>query len=119
MLNEGLVPRYTLAVVFAANGATAHLIMASRPEDDPFLMFYVSIILAAMICGFGPALMTSALSTIIVWFFFIPPIFSFAVMRASDFGALLLFLASGLLIVAAIRFCARSGKARRGESIQM
>jgi K+-sensing histidine kinase KdpD len=52
--------------------------------------------------------MASVFSTLIVWFFFIPPIFSFAVMHASDFGTLLLFLASGLTIAAAIRFLSRA-----------
>jgi K+-sensing histidine kinase KdpD len=108
MLKDSLVGRYILASVFAGNGAAAHLIIASQPDDHPFLTFYISIILAATICGFGPALAASVFSTLIVWFFFIPPIFSFAVMRASDFGTLLLFLGSGLLIVAAIRFLSRA-----------
>jgi hypothetical protein len=40
MLNESLVQRYALALVFTVNGAAALLIVVSRPEDRPFVMFY-------------------------------------------------------------------------------
>src|ERR1700676_5374294 len=76
-----LIKRYLLALVFTAIGSAGHLLMSSGPEGDPFLTFYIPITLCAMIVGTGPALLTAVLSTLIAWFFFIPPVFSFALTR--------------------------------------
>lgn len=84
------------------------MLIAPGAGSDPFMTFYIPITLSALICGFGPALFTAISSTIVVWFFFLPPAFSFSFTRAGDIVALMLFFASGLLVVVAVAVRYRS-----------
>lgn len=65
---------------------------------QPFIFFYPTITLIALLGGFGPALFATLLSASIAEYFFVEPLNSFAIDHTRDVVGLLLFLATGTAI---------------------
>src|SRR5258708_32162314 len=56
---------------------------------QPFIVFYPTILLIALLCGFGPALFATLQASAIAAYLFLEPPNSFAVSRPRDIFALL------------------------------
>ncbi len=71
--------RYLVAVVLFLIALFARLELADAlpPSGFPFLTFFPAVLLAAYFAGLGPGLLTSALSLVAAWFFFLGPQDSF------------------------------------------
>ncbi|MGC4043919.1 MAG: DUF4118 domain-containing protein [Armatimonas sp.] len=72
-------------------------------EDAPFLVFTVAVIVAALWGGFGPGVMATGLSAILVLIFFLAPALSFKVEGTSNTIHVILFLLIGVSISAMAR----------------
>jgi two-component system sensor histidine kinase KdpD len=79
------------------------------------LFFVVPVVIAAMRYGLWPALGASVLSVVAINFLFVEPRFTFAVARAQDLAALVLFAAVGVL-VSIVAERARTADAARLEA---
>jgi K+-sensing histidine kinase KdpD len=43
----------------------------------PFITYYPAIVIAALVCGFWPGMLTALLSAVLAWYLFVPTVFSF------------------------------------------
>ena len=101
-LQNDWVVRYGLSLAAVA------LALLVRVAQIPFLgeeafsftPFLVAVVFCAWYCGFGPSVMTAALSIVIIWYFFFEPRYSFRLVDPSVqlpmFGSFALY--SGLII---------------------
>ena len=92
----GPLLRYALAIAFVA--AALFLSLALQPSfGNPFwLLFPVAVIASTWFGGRGPGWVAVGLSTLVVLYYFIPPIRSFA-MKPRDVPFFLLFIACELV----------------------
>ncbi len=65
---------------------------------QPFLIFYPFIILAALLCGFGPALLATFLFAAITDFYFLEPTHSLVARNSRDIETLLSFVLMGVVM---------------------
>src|SRR2546423_1632438 len=64
--------------------------------SQPFLVFYPTILLIALLCGLGPGALATVLAAAIANYIFLPASYSFALSRLRDLVALLIFTLMGL-----------------------
>jgi two-component system, sensor histidine kinase PdtaS len=90
--------RYALAtvVVLLAFAARYLIIQSGAPRTYPFLLFFPAIILVAMLFDRGSGIYAVLLSAVIVDYFIIEPVGSFAVATVADGTALAVFTVAGL-----------------------
>jgi PAS domain S-box-containing protein len=91
--------RYGLALLFVAEA----LALNSLPPAGtklPFIFFFGAVALSARLCGFGPAVMATVLSSFLAKLFFIPPYFSL-VPTATGLAQVMLFMLISLIITSA------------------
>ena len=74
--------RYSLAAALFAVGFALRLILIPADGGYPFLTFYSAVIIAAMVCGTGPAILTATLGAAAAEYYFIPPLHSLAIGHA-------------------------------------
>src|SRR5205823_14126061 len=63
---------------------------------QPFLVFYPTILLIALLCGLGLGAVATLLAAAIANYMFVPASYSFALSRLRDLVALLIFTLMGL-----------------------
>jgi K+-sensing histidine kinase KdpD len=90
---KSLAP-YAASLVLVLLGIVANIAVSRGMEGDPFVSFIIPVTLASMFFGLEAGLLTTALSAIAGWYFFIPPAFSFAIQRVADATSLGMFVAS-------------------------
>jgi two-component system sensor histidine kinase KdpD len=66
-------------VVVSASTATAWFVFGQRQLADVVMVFLLGVVIVSMRFGYGPSLLAAVLSVVSFEFFFIPPLFSFAV----------------------------------------
>jgi K+-sensing histidine kinase KdpD len=88
-----------------------HELLSPGLDGYPFATFYIPIGLSALIGGFRASIVATLLSTAIVWYFFLPPEYSFRLHR-SEAEALIAFVATGLFFGVAL---SRSGETSRSR----
>src|SRR5438552_6201936 len=66
--------------------------------SQPFILFFPTIILIALLTGFGPSLFATFLSAVLAEYFFVEPLNSVAVKNARDLVGLGLFVIIGFAI---------------------
>ena len=76
--------RYGLGVAFGFN--------------QPFILFYPTLMLIALLCGFGPGLFATLFSAVIAEYFFLEPLNSFAIRNLRDIIGLMLFGMMGVAV---------------------
>jgi PAS domain S-box-containing protein len=111
------IRKYTIAVLSVA----AALILAQWPilhlEAAPVSLFFCAVMLSAWFGGFGPGFLASALSTLIFYYYFLPPLRSIAP-KPDEIPRLIIFAMSGLVVAAlsaAQRSAAESLRAARDD----
>src|SRR5882724_2221793 len=65
---------------------------------QPFIMFYPTILLIALLCGLGPGVLATLLATVIADYWLLPPMHSFVVGRLRDLVSLVIFAAMGIAL---------------------
>ncbi len=88
---------FALVAVIAA-GLVRYGLDVALGFTHPFILFYPTIMLIALLGGFGPGLFATLLSAAIAEFFFMEPLNSFAIRHPRDIVGLVLFGAMGLAI---------------------
>lgn len=84
---------YGLAVVSSGAAVAVRLIADTMlPEGFPYLTFFPAVVVTAFVAGTGPGLVAGVLSFFAAWYFFIPPLNSFA-LTPGVFAAQVFFLA--------------------------
>ena len=87
--------RYVVATVSVVVALLATLSLHSATLESP--LFFLAVILSAWYGGVGPGLFASALSTVALSYFFVPPLYSIK-LATPDVPTLLVFLVSGALV---------------------
>ena len=98
------VASYGLTVGFVA--IATGLRYAVHPDvisGLPFITYFPAIILAALFGGFGPGVVSIALSVVIAWYFFLPPLVSWTLDPHSAF-TLLFFVLIALINVVIVHW---------------
>lgn len=91
--------RYALAAGFAALATVASGLL--EPHWKPIhllLPFYPAVMLSAWFGGLGPGLLNTFVSSLIINYYWLPPINSLSISESGDWVGMLLFLCVGLLI---------------------
>lgn len=93
-----VVSRYLVAGgALAAALLFRYLVRDSLGLTVPYLQFYPAIIVAAWYGGLGPGVLTTAISTAVAMYIFLPPA-GFSVSNPADQLSLAVFVATGLVI---------------------
>jgi PAS domain S-box-containing protein len=107
LTSSGPAYRYVLAVLVALAGTAVQAgIQASIAALDPaanqsfaaYQALLAAVLVSALLCGRGPALLCLGLCTLFNLYFFIEPIYSLRIESAGVAAQLLLFAAVGLMI---------------------
>lgn len=107
------------AAVFLSLAALAsrHAVAGWLPPGFPFLTFFPAIILSAFLFGIGPGITASVLSMLAAWFYFIPPLESFALGYDSAV-ALLFFLGVVVVDISLVHWMQRANRALQAERLR-
>src|SRR5215471_1833259 len=95
------IAQYGFAVVAVAIAAVLRFALAPVLGDGvAFILFYPAVFLCAWYGGLWPGLLAAALSSLVAWFVFIPPFFSFALPDPANAAQLTVFILASALICA-------------------
>jgi diguanylate cyclase (GGDEF)-like protein len=89
--------RYLLAIGILASFIYFRFLILPVEEGYPNLVIYPATILSFIVCGFGPGILVSLLGAVALLFFFVPPLFSFA-LNKETVVVLPIYLLSSLMI---------------------
>ena len=90
---------YALAVaIVTAAATTGWFVFGEAHLTDVVMVFLLGVVLVSMRLGYGPSLLAAGLSVVAFEFFFIPPIFSFAVSDLRHFVTFAVMLLVALVI---------------------
>jgi two-component sensor histidine kinase len=103
-LRRAIVPGSVQAYAFALVCVCAatlfeSLLLSFEPEASKLIAYYPAIALAALFGGVGPGLLVAAVAGLTAWWFLLPPVFSFALLRHGDTVTLVTFGFAALLMV--------------------
>lgn len=97
---HSLWQRYAFAAVTVTLVLLVKLLLGSILEWQlPFLLFFSAIVISACVGGFGAGMIALLLTIVYTFYFFFPPLQSFAVNQPSDIIHLLIFFGEGTLVV--------------------
>jgi len=115
--------RYLIAGGLTGLAVAVRFAIAPQDAGIPFVTFFPAATLAALIGGFGPGMLATALGAVAAMYFFLAPINSFAV-EPSGYLAALVFCLDQLVVCSAIETMRRyyqnsidSAKALRQASV--
>jgi PAS domain S-box-containing protein len=102
-LRPGTAGAYVLAFVAAGVATALRLAIDPYVVGDYFSMFYPAVLITTLISGLGAGLFCFVLSGVSVWFFLLPPRFSFYIYDTAEVvSPLLLFALASLFTVTLI-----------------
>lgn len=88
-----------IALATTAIGAIIALLLASYGVQGAYLVFLVSVIAALAWGGAAAGVVASLLACMFTWFFFIPPLWSFALPSVTGALTIVLVLVVALVII--------------------
>ena len=96
--------RYGVALVLALVALLLRILMLRELGiAAPFITFFPAVLLSAWYGGFGPGLLTTALSAFLAVYYFVPPLYSPAIDTATDTWGLVRFIVGSVLITGMMR----------------
>jgi K+-sensing histidine kinase KdpD len=103
--------RYGLALSLVALATLAryslhHVLL----ENSPFSVYYIAVLLTALVAGRGPGLLAAALGTLAGTYFFFAPLRSFGIDNLNDQITVLLFVVIATIIVLVVNAIQRNRK---------
>jgi PAS domain S-box-containing protein len=99
---------YPLAIVLTLATLVVRLAIGG-PSDKPLLeLFLAPMLIRAYVGGLGPGLLATALSTLVIPFFLLPPTFSFQIANLFDVAEWNVIILAGMLISTLIEALHRS-----------
>ncbi len=112
-LGRGLTPRRRLAALVAATVMLALLVpicAALRAEislASDMLLFLLAVVIVSLIGGIYPALATAIVASLLINYYFVPPIHTFTISQPENLLALIVFLVIAALVSRVVDFAAR------------
>jgi PAS domain S-box-containing protein len=96
----GLVLRYALSFVFVASAMGIRLMLEAWGGMGlpPYITFYPAVMAVALLAGFGPGVLATLLTGLVVLYWLLPPIGQFAVTSTIDRLGLVIFIGMGLFM---------------------
>jgi PAS domain S-box-containing protein len=95
------VARYSLALLATVLAlALRSFITPLLGETNPYHTVWAAVVFSAWYCGLGPSIITTISSVLGVWFFFVPPRYSFAILNPAELSGIVGFLILSAFIVA-------------------
>src|SRR5689334_9791312 len=92
---------YGIAILCVAVAMLARWLLAQAFGDRFFFItFYPAVMIAAYFGGLRPGLLATALSTLLVGYFWLPSVGSLGLSRRTDWVAILFFVFNGIIISA-------------------
>jgi K+-sensing histidine kinase KdpD len=88
-----------IALATTAIGAIVALLLASYGVQGSYLVFLVSVIAALAWGGATAGVVASLLASMLTWFFFVPPLWSFALPNVTGAFTVVLVLLVALVII--------------------
>ncbi len=85
--------------------------------NTPYLTYFVAVVVSAWVGGAGPGALSVLLGAALAAYYFMPPAYSFHLIKSSDGWSLLVFVLSGLCITA-LGEGQRRSKRRAEESLR-
>jgi two-component system sensor histidine kinase KdpD len=113
--------RALLGVVLAAVGLPllTALLVAARPDlslTDDLLIYLVAVVALAVIGGFWPAVLAAASASLLLNWYFTPPLHTFTIDKPDNLLALLLFVTVAVAVSSVVHLAAsRAGQAARSR----
>lgn len=100
LLSRSAILRYLFAILIVAIAVLLHrlLTMAVGGGLPAYITFYPAIMIAAMLAGFWPGMLTTMLSALYALIWLVPPYGVFAISRPVDAVGLALFFGIGALM---------------------
>jgi PAS domain-containing protein len=96
-LQRGENQRLVLAALSPLVACGLQLVFWSAIQPFVWLLFYPAVFFSSWVGGLRGGLMATLLSTVLAWYYFIPPQFSFAVQRPVAFLSMATFMGMGVL----------------------
>jgi K+-sensing histidine kinase KdpD len=90
---------YSFAVLCVAAATLLRIVFGFLDTTLPFVTYFPFVLICTLLAGYQAGVFSVALSVLIVWWIWVPPQFSFALLSVSDAVNLVLFAASAALIV--------------------
>lgn len=101
MRNTGPALRYPLAILAAVVAVFLRFLLTPLlGSGNPYHTVWLAVIFSAWYCGFGPSIVTTVLSGLGVWYWFLPSLHSFAMPDRTEAYGMLGFLAFSSVIIA-------------------
>jgi PAS domain S-box-containing protein len=92
--------RYAIAVIAAIAALILRkLLNPLLGSDNPYLTAWAAVVFSAWYCGLRPAVVAVAITSVGVWYWFLPPYGSFAIQSYTKLFGMLGFLAFSVVIV--------------------
>jgi two-component system, OmpR family, sensor histidine kinase KdpD len=113
--------RALLGVLLAAVGLPllTALLVAARPDlslTDDLLIYLVAVVALAVIGGFWPAVLAAASASLLLNWYFTPPLHTFTIDKPDNLLALLLFVTVAVAVSSVVHLAAsRAGQAARSR----
>jgi PAS domain S-box-containing protein len=89
--------RLLLGASFPLAAFLVQWIFWSTIQPYVWFLFYPAVFFSSWLCGLRGGLLATATSTLLVWWFFIPPRYSFALERSTSAISILIFAGMGVL----------------------
>jgi PAS domain S-box-containing protein len=101
MRNTGPALRYPLAILAAVVAVFLRFLLTPLlGSGNPYHTVWLAVIFSAWYCGFGPSIVTTVLSGLGVWYWFLPSLHSFDMPDRTEAYGMLGFLAFSSVIIA-------------------
>ena len=100
MRKTGLAFRYAIAILAVAFALyLRYLLTPLFGNGNPYHTVWLAVAFSAWYCGLGPSIVAAILSTLGVWYWFLPPPHSFAIHYRTDIYGMLGFLVFSAAII--------------------
>ncbi len=101
MRNSWSVSRYGIAILATAVALfLRYLLTPALGQDNAYHTVWLAVVFSAWYCGIGPAIVTTFLGGLGIWYWFLPPTHSWAVEGRSEIFGMLGFLIFSSAIIA-------------------
>jgi two-component sensor histidine kinase len=111
-----IVRAYLLAAACVALASSAEALSDRLIGGFVSFGFFYPAILVSALLGIGPGIFAMVISLLVAWFFFLPPVFSFAFETAKETRELVLFAICASLIITVARAYRRAQSSRNAAN---
>lgn len=115
--DERLWPILTVALVITAAVVRA-LFLQTLGDSNPFVTFFIAVLLAAMYGGFKAGLVATFVSAILADFLWIEPKYTFYIGRDADLASMIVFAVTGVFICAMAEALRRANQRAQAAEIE-